>query len=190
MPFTPYHLGGPVLMLGIALLRFKGEMDDFWERSRIYWLLIFTGSVIPDLQGFYSIFFDQSVKLHGFSHTLVGSIAYAAIITILFQLFKYIMLSYNTKNYYLDKYKLNFYTSSIPRVFIAIWISILLLHLLPDVVIYEDMQIFWPFSEVSYGNRANYSAVASFLAYCFAIGTVLLVFKYFRLQTSKNLLIS
>lgn len=190
MPFTLYHLGGPVLLLGISVWKFKGGMDDFWENTRVFWLLIFTGSVIPDLQGFYSVFFDSSVKLHGFSHTLVGSLVYAIGVTILFEMFKFIMLSYDTKNHWLDKYKLNFFTSSIPRVFITVWLSILFLHLLPDVFIYNDMQIFWPLSTVTYGELSTYSTVASLLAYCFVIGAVLLIFKYFRLLTSKNLLVS
>ena len=165
-------------------------MDEFWENTRIFWLLIFTGSVLPDLQGFYSLFFNPSVKLHGFSHTIVGSLAYALGVTILFELFKFLMLSYNTKNHWLNKYKLNFFTSSIPKVFITIWLSIVLLHLLPDVFIYNDMQIFWPLSTVSYGVMSTYSTVASLLTYCFLIGATLLIFKYFRLQTSKNLLVS
>jgi hypothetical protein len=186
MPFTPFHLGGPVLLLGITVWLSRGNMDDFWKNTGIYWVLIFLGSVIPDVQGFYSVFFDRSVELHGFSHTIVGSLVYAVVLTLIFQLIKLIMLHYNTKEYWLNKYRLNFYTSSITIVFFVLCFSIIALHLIPDVFIYDDMQMLWPFSTVSIGVMSNYSIVAFYLAIAFLIGATLLLLKLIKVKLIKT----
>ncbi|KKL03593.1 hypothetical protein LCGC14_2624620 [marine sediment metagenome] len=113
-------------------------------------LLLYIGCVIPDLQGVYSIFIDRSVALHGFSHTLVGALVYTLIMWgALF------LIKYTPSTEYLEFQP--------AKHFILLLLAIVIFHFLPDIFIWADMNIFWPFGSYSPGEVENYGVVAQVL---------------------------
>ena len=188
MPFTPYHLGPPALILGTAIwLKYDNRsLSEFWESTKIYWLAIFVGSVSPDIQGMISIFFNPDIKLHGFSHTIVGSVVYALAFGLFYLIVKSYLLSIDTNQYWYNKFHIDLRSTSVMKMTLVNWLSILILHLLPDVFIYTDMQIFWPFSDVNYGTVSDYQVMASFMGAMFIIGVILLVIRYVKYNNSVN----
>ncbi|MFV2016428.1 MAG: hypothetical protein ACC656_13435, partial [Candidatus Heimdallarchaeota archaeon] len=110
----------------------------------------YIGSVIPDLQGLYSRLFDSSVKLHGFSHTLVGALVYTTIICSVVSFIKY-----STISEYLEFQPAKHFTLLI--------LAIIAFHFLPDIQIWPDMNILWPVGSFSPGEVGNYAVVVQVL---------------------------
>lgn len=61
--------------------------------NRLKWFSLLCGSVIADFQGIYTILVDPSIKVHGFSHTLLGSILYNSLFTLAVWVIMNIILS-------------------------------------------------------------------------------------------------
>ena len=59
--------------------------------------------------------------------------------------------------------------------FLIFSISGLIFHLIPDMIIYTDMRVYWPFSVISYGGLVSYGNVASFLFYLGSIALLILL---------------
>ncbi len=164
MPFTPFHLALPLLLYSI--LQFT---EIRWDK--ITWISIFIGSILPDLQGFYAIFFDHTVPLHGFSHTFIGSIVYSGIYVIVIGLLKK----------YGDDIKFSF-----KMQFITIECSILFFHILPDALIYPDLNFLWPIANVSIV-AYSYNTVTNVLIVLFLISIALLIIKYIIFNVKSNI---
>jgi len=148
VPFTPFHFGPVLLVHGIvSLLRIQWIREP---RNRLSILLLYVGSVIPDLQGLYSILFDSSVEFHGFSHTLVGALVYTTIICSVLSFIKYSPITE-----YLEFQPAKHFTLLI--------LAIIAFHFLPDILIWPDMNILWPVGNYIPGEVGNYAVVAQIL---------------------------
>lgn len=156
MPLTPFHIGPPVLLLSVIYLK---EGHKIVKPKYLIWLIgCSIGALIPDLQGFYSIFFNRDVSLHGFSHTLLGAFLYSGLGLVL--LWSIFMVAFR-------------YRIDLVQGYFAIFLGILLFHLLPDMLIWSDMNIFWPFFNYSPGIESRYGLVTIILIFQFVLGFVL-----------------
>ncbi len=143
MPFTPFHLALP-----FAIYTFLTIINKFTRSTNISKYSVFSlffGSVAPDIQGFISIFFNDNISLHGFSHTILGGFTYSLI-------YGALLLSIRK---YLD--------IRIQKQMVIIFFSIIFFHIVPDSFIYPEMQVFWPIKTGSIGNHNNYSVVTDIL---------------------------
>ncbi len=156
MPFTIFHLGGPIFLASLVYL-FKPQIE-IWRKNILVWISIFLGSILPDLQGAASIFIDPSIQLHGFSHTVIGAITYSlgfGFITTCSYLFFVKINSNITMPIYGNKedlhtlFRIYFQTSLLCAT------SIIIFHLLPDSMIYPEIKLFWPISDYSVINPEN-----------------------------------
>lgn len=150
MPFTIFHLGPMFLFLTIIHL-LKPQIK-FWRENIIPIISLCLGTVIPDLQGFYSLFIDRKIPLHGFSHTLIGSIIYSFGFAAILGGIIYIITNYNLLE--LKKELTNFKQFKIKNLllnsFFWCFIGITIFHLLPDMVMHSDIAIFWPISDIRF----------------------------------------
>ena len=197
MPFTIFHLGPPFLLASLVYL--FNPRPQYWKRNIIPWLSIICGAVIPDLQGFMSIFFDSSLPLHGFSHTIVGAFTYSIIFSSVIT-FMYISFARMDTELTLSIYGNQIDRKIIFRIFgqAAFWctISILFFHLLPDMIMHSDIEIFWPISDFTlvdpeyseiHGeyrttNLTKLRLVTDFFIFAGFIGAVFFFFKFWSIQ--------
>lgn len=150
MPFTLFHLGPPVLL--VALIYLVKDSKEVWKRNMLLFISLFFASVIPDLQGFLHLYFDRNIPIHGFSHTLIGSIVYSVVYSALFTLLiiflrKKFLQVYN----YLSTY-ITFPSDAglVSRAFFFCFASINIFHIFPDITMHYDIQFFYPFSNFTF----------------------------------------
>ena len=158
MPFTPYHLSLPLILY--AIYRLVKLLVDF-EVPTISWLTITAGSVIADTQGIFYLL-TRIGSLHGFSHTLVGAMVYSLI--------------YSMVLVFIDKLEMvELRLRPIKIQLFILFFSINLFHIIPDMLIYSGLHIFWPFADNSYGDISRYSIIAGIMANIFLVAVLLLM---------------
>jgi membrane-bound metal-dependent hydrolase YbcI (DUF457 family) len=132
-------------------------------------LAVLWSAVIPDLQGIYSVFIDSSVPLHGFSHTLPGSVVYALLsIPVFVMVFRMIEVPITAR--------------LVGRTALVLLLGILLFHIIPDMFIWSDMRPLWPLSDVSYGLESRYRDISNWMGLSFLVGSILLIVANLRNQ--------
>lgn len=161
MPFTPIHLALPIFLYGVySLIKLIVDIDI----NLMAWLTITAGSIIPDVQGIFYLITGIG-SLHGFSHTIVGAFVYNLI--------------YGIGLVIIDRLNiLKLEIKPVKNQIIIIFFSIIFLHLVPDMFIYPEMQIFWPVLDISFGVYDNMSRVVSILVDLFLAGLIMLIFAY------------
>lgn len=161
VPFTPIHLALPIFLYGMySLIKLRIDIDI----DLMAWLTITAGSIIPDVQGIFYLITGIG-SLHGFSHTIVGAFVYSLI--------------YGIGLVIIDRLKiLNLKIKPVKNQILIIFFSIIFLHLVPDMFIYPEMQIFWPVLDSSFGVYSNMSSVVGILLDLFLAGLIMLFLAY------------
>ncbi|MCY3413900.1 MAG: metal-dependent hydrolase [Candidatus Heimdallarchaeota archaeon] len=158
MPFTPLHWG-PVFLVWAFFTR-KGV------KTELKWAALSLGAVAPDIQGIYAIFFNPEVPLHGFSHTIIGALCYSMI--------------FSGAIFFFSRFKS---IRNFKPLIIHFFIGVIFFHLFLDMLIYPDMHIFWPVTEIN-TVISNYSTVALLCVVCGVVGSILLIFA--QTEPAKN----
>ena len=109
-------------------------------------------------------------SLHGFSHTILGSVVYGIFFSLLQQLFHKVYLQNKLK----------------PTLLTIIWfLSIILFHIIPDMLIYPDLLPFFPISSINFGHLQNYLLIARILSYFWLVGLGLNILAYWQIRRQE-----
>lgn len=120
MPFTPYHFG-----INGAVASIRPKHIDI--------LSCIFANIVIDIQPFLVIYFGVNINLHGVSHTLIFAIIVCGIVFYIYGLlYKKIFKS--------DKRLYSFVIGGILGG---------VLHVILDALMYQDVNIFYPMSNVS-----------------------------------------
>ena len=120
MPFTPYHFG---INGAVASIRLK----------HIDILSCILANIVIDIQPFLVIYFGFNINLHGISHTLIFAVIVCGIVFYIYGLL----------------YKKIFRSDKKLYSFIIGGILGGILHVVLDALVYPDVNIFYPVSNLS-----------------------------------------
>lgn len=148
MPFTLFHLG-PVTLF-FSLIYVINSEKEYWVKNYPLFLSITVGSVIPDVQGFFHLFFDRNIPIHGISHTIIGAVGISIIYSLLLSLTLILGKTIFPTILLLNDENLNNYRILIMKLFIFCLIGIIIFHILPDITMHYDIEIFWPISDLKF----------------------------------------
>ncbi len=154
MPFTPLHLSLPLFIYAIT-----NTTKQHNKINKITWLSITIGSIAPDIQAFLSLF-TPKIKMHGFSHTIIGAVTYSLVYYAILLIF-------------LKKRPIN--NLNPEKQALLFLLSIIFFHLLPDAIIYSDMHVFWPISNKSYASPQNYYYVSKVLIFIALFSLIVII---------------
>ena len=169
MPFTPFHWGLP-LLIGEQIQK-GNKQKSISTRIRLFTLL---ASSFPDVEGliyiislYYPLFSFHQVKIHGPLHSFAGSII-LGVLTI-------ILAYFYTKLFNAPGIK--------PSEALFYFFTPLVFHIIPDLLMYSDMPLFWPFNE-----EPNPYVVSgsSFYLYIFGGLTLILYGIYLTFNISRK----
>lgn len=156
MPFTPFHWGLPLLIS--EQIQKSDRKKSFTIRIRLFTLV---ASSFPDVEGviyilslYYPTFSFHQVKIHGPLHSFVGSIILGVLTVILAYFYTKL---FNAPRITISEAVFYFFT---PLVF----------HIIPDLLMYSDMPLFWPFNE-----DTNPYVITGSSFYLYSFGALILI---------------
>lgn len=158
MPFTPFHMGPGILAKALLQSSFS--------------LMVFGWSqIVMDLQPLVAIVTGEG-KLHGFTHTYVGS--------------SFIAIFSAVTGKYLSQWALAVFSRGVQRrINIGWWVAFLSAfigsysHVVLDSIMHNDMEPFFPFSQSNeLLGLISVSALYKFCVYSGAVG----IFAYFAVN--------
>ncbi|MFX1253116.1 MAG: DUF4184 family protein [Promethearchaeota archaeon] len=158
MPFTPFHWGPMVLVLG--LLSFLDPIG------------LFIGCVIPDVEGVFALVTGHG-PLHGPFHSILGAFFLAILTSIGSQLFWYFLRW--------SKIEIPFFPEPNSKIIVCSAFIGSFSHILLDAFLYSEMNLLWPLPSFNplYGLLSS-PFIYNFCVICGILGIILLFWKLWK----------